>query len=148
MVDFSEAAVKEFWLKRQDSVLYRIIASMDNVETWTLDGDPEVEAAVLRLANLLETAKNFELAKEAEFVNVLSALKSSRALRILQYVDSKKPGTASKLLVWAEQASKNDEHPASFFLNRNLVFERMQLLARILQSERVRWVHHLLESSE
>jgi len=148
MVDFSPEAVSEFWQERQDSILCRIIASMEAVEDWTLDGDPAVEEAIKRLGDALESTKKFELVGEEKFIAVLSAIKASRALRILQYIDALKPGSASKLLVYAETASKNDEQPAAFFLARNLAFERMQLLGRIFQPDRVRWVHHLLEKSD
>lgn len=148
MADFSIEATKDFWRQRQDSVLYRIISTMERHEDWTLDGNPQVEEIVSQLAKTLSGATNFELALEDKFIYVLSSLKAGRALRILQYLDSLKPGTASKLLIHAETASKNDEPLAGFFLSRNLVFERMQLLGRILQPDRVRWVHHLQETSE
>ena len=54
----------------------------------------------------------------------------------MQHIDGLLPGTASKLLVFAEVASNNPEDVPGFFLNRNLVFERLQLLGRIFARER------------
>ena len=145
MPDFSTEAVHAFWSQRHDSILYRIIASMESVEDWVFDGDPDVEDAILRLSECFEDFDNFELAEEDKIIRILSHLKSGRALRILQYMDSILPGSASKLLIFAEVASKEENDAAGFFLNRNLVFERMQLLSRIFATDRVSMVKKVLD---
>jgi intracellular multiplication protein IcmW len=147
-LDLSPEAVKEFWLIRHDNALWRIISSMEAVETWTLDGEPEFEAAVTKLCKTLENAENFELIQEDNFIKILTSLKASRALRLLQYLDSLKPGTASKLLVHAEVASNDPSDTPGFFLKRNLVFERLQLLGRVFAVERVKLVLDAIEKDE
>lgn len=148
MLDLSPEAVKEFWLVRHDNALWRIISSMEAVENWTLDGNPEFEAAVAELCQSLEKAENFELIQEDNFIRILTSLKASRALRLLQYLDGLKPGSASKLLIHAEVASTEPGDPAGFFLKRNLVFERLQLLGRVFATDRVRLVLSAIEKDE
>jgi intracellular multiplication protein IcmW len=147
-LDLSPEGVKEFWLVRHDNALWRIISSMEAIEDWTMDGDPEFEAAVTRLCKTLESTENFELSNEDNFIKILTGLKASRALRLLQYLDSLKPGTASKLLVHAEVASNDPSDPPGFFLKRNLVFERLQLLGRVFATERVKLVLDAIEKDE
>jgi len=77
---------------------------MEAVEAWTLDGDPEVEAALLELSQEADGADKFSLAEEESFIKVLTSIRSSRALRLLQHVDQLMPGSASKLLIFAEVA--------------------------------------------
>lgn len=147
-LDLSPEAVKEFWLVRHDNALWRIIASMEAVETWTLDGNPEFEEKLLALCRTLENTENFELTQENNLITILTSLKASRALRLLQYLDSLKPGTASKLLVHAEVASNDPSDNSGFFLKRNLAFERLQLLGRVFASERVKLALNAIEKDE
>ncbi len=54
----------------------------------------------------------------------------------MQHIDGISPGSASKLLIYAEIASMGTNDIPGLFLNRNLVFERLQLLSRIFAPER------------
>jgi intracellular multiplication protein IcmW len=136
MLDLTVAATEKFWNDRQDPFLVKIIKIMEDIEDWTLDGDPEIEAALTKLAKALDKPENFEIKNEDAYINVLISIKLSRALRIMQHIDSISPGSASKLLVYAEVASKGTDDVPGLFLNRNLVFERLQLLSRIFAPER------------
>lgn len=148
MPDLSAAAVNQFWQDRHDMALCRIIASLEAVEDWVLDGDDAFEAAITELGDALEGLEKFELNNENKIIQVLTALKSGRALRILQFIDRLQPGAASKLLIYAEVASNSTEDLPGFFLKRNLVFERLQLLGRIFAPERFNLVSKALERAE
>jgi len=149
MPDLSHSAVHAFWRDYDKRVLYRIITSMEAVEDWVLDNNPEVEAAMENLAEQLDKADHFELKREPELIRIIANLSSSRALRILQALDAAKPGTASKLLLFAEDYSKKSEgKEAKLFLNRNLVFERLQLLGRVFAPERMSLVLSALETTD
>ncbi len=148
MPDLTPQAVQTFWQERHDYALFRIIMSMESVENWCLDKDPEYEEALKRLADSLEDLKDYQLADEEKLIQILISLKASRAFRILQHIDGLLPGSASKLLVFAEVASNNPEDVPGFFLKRNLVFERLQLLGRIFARERFKLVMSALEKAE
>jgi len=137
MLDLTPDAVREYWQEKHDYALYRIIESMEAVEDWIVDGQPEVEAVLTNLVDELNHTQNYELRQEEQLINVLSSIKASRALRVLQHIDSLKPGSASKLLIYAEVASNAPDDLPGFFLKRNLVFERLQLLGRIFATERI-----------
>lgn len=137
MLDLSPDAVRAYWLERHDSGLLRIIEAMEAVEEWVLDEDPQVESALARLVGELNTVTDFELKNEEELIFILSSIKASRALRVLQFIDTLRPGSASKLLIYAEVSSNMPDDLPGFFLKRNLVFERLQLLGRIFASDRV-----------
>lgn len=148
MPDLSAQAVQTFWQERHDYALFRIIMSMESVEEWCLDKDPEYEHALKRFADSIDGLTNFQLADEEKIIQILVSLRASRAFRILQHLDGLLPGTASKLLVFAEVASNNPEDTPGFFLNRNLVFERLQLLGRVFARERFKLVMSALEKAE
>lgn len=135
----------EFWKNYDDPMIYRVIAFMETVETFTLDGNPELEAEVEKIGEALEGLTSFELGKEDQFVSLCAHLKTSRILRLLQAVDTIDPGSASKLLMYAEENNSPENTMASLFLRRNIVFERLRLLARVFSQERFELVLKLLE---
>lgn len=149
MPDLSLESVHAFWHDYDKRTLYRIVTSMEGIEDWAADKDPRVEEALLRLGMLLDEIQDFEIKDEAQIVRLLANLRSGRALRLMQFLDVLKPSTASKLLVYAEEATKDDATKNKFadlFLKRNLSFERLQLLGRVFAPERINLILKALES--
>ncbi len=138
----------EFWKNYEDPMIYRVIAFMETVENWTLDGHPQLEAAMDRFGQALDNVQKFELGKEAEFIQLGCHLRTSRVLRLLQAIDTIEPGSASKLLMYSEENSLNSTDPASLFLRRNIVFERLRLLGRVFSNERFSLVLKALENED
>jgi intracellular multiplication protein IcmW len=144
-------AVHAFWDSYDRKTLYRVISALEQVEHWVLDADPTVERAIIQLGETLEQAQEISIVKsEAQIIRVLATLRASRALRILQALDQAKPGTASQLLMFAEEASNDTDKQkgdpfAKLFLRRNLVFERLQLLSRVFSPQRIAIVLKALE---
>jgi intracellular multiplication protein IcmW len=140
------SSAHEFWKNYDDPMIYRVIAFMETAEQWTLDGNTGLEATLAKLGDTLESLTSFELGKEEEFVTVCAHIRTSRILRLLQAIDSIDPGSASKVLMYAEENNSPDHVMASLFLRRNIVFERLRLLARIFSENRCLMVLKLLES--
>ncbi len=138
-------ASHEFWKNYDDPMIYRVIAYMETVENFTLDGNPALEPIIKKVGDALEPLTSFELGKENEFVALCAHLKTSRILRLLQMIDTIDPGSASKLLMYAEENNSPDNTMAGLFLRRNIVFERLRLLARVFSAERFDLVIKLLE---
>ena len=147
MPDLSLKASHQFWRDYQDPMIYRVIAFMESVETWTRDGDARLEAAMKKLGDALEKLKKYELGKEAEFINLGCHIKTSRILRYLQAIDSIEPGSASRTLMYAEEHSAKQEAASTLFLQRNIVFERLRLLARVFSKERITLLTKALEGN-
>lgn len=138
----------QFWKEFDDPTLYRVIASMETAEGWTLDGHPDIEAIMTKLETTFDKLSRFEVAKEDEFIGFTAHLKTSRILRLLQTIDTIDPGSASKMLMYAEE-NNNAEHPlARFFLRRNIVFERLRLLSRAFAPERIELMMKVLDHEE
>lgn len=138
-------ASHEFWKNYDDPMIYRVISFMESVENFTLDGDPALEASMKKLGDALEGLTSFELGKEDQFVSLCSHLKTSRILRLLQAIDTIDPGSASKLLMYAEENNTPENTMAGLFIRRNIVFERLRLLARVFSQERFDLVLKVLE---
>ena len=139
-------AIHDFWKNYEDPMIYRVIAFMESVEKWTVDDNPEIQEALQELGKNLEGITKFELTKEDHYINCACHLKIGTALRLLQAIDTTCPGSASRLLMYAEeQAQTNSETPAGLFIRRNIAFERLRLLARVFAPERVDIVKKTLE---
>lgn len=138
-------ASHEFWKNYDDPMIYRVIAFMESVEAWTLDGDPNLESAMQQLGDELEKLSRFELSREEQFVMLCAHIKTSRILRLLQAIDTIDPGSASKVLMFAEENNTPDNLLAGLFLRRNIVFERLRLLARVFAPQRIELILKALE---
>lgn len=153
MPDLHLDAVHAFWDSYDRRTLYRVIVALERVEHWILDDIPEIEAALIRLGEVIDEGHSFELSNEGKLVRILACTRASRALRLLQALDIAKPGSASQLLMFAEEASSDSEGKtpdryAQLFLRRNLVFERLQLLSRVFAPQRVSLVLKAMEQQQ
>lgn len=126
-------------------MIYRVIAFMETVEDFTLDGTPALEESINKLGDALDSLESFELSKEDQFIALCAHIKTSRILRLLQAIDTIDPGSASKLLMYAEESNSPENSMAGLFLRRNIVFERLRLLARVFSQERFDLVLKILE---
>lgn len=135
----------EFWKNYDDPMIYRVIAFMETVESFTLDGHPALEETMTKLGHAMDELTSFELGKEDQFITLCAHIKTSRILRLLQTIDTIDPGSASKLLMYAEENNSPDNIMANLFLRRNIIFERLRLLSRVFSPERFQLVLKVLE---
>lgn len=151
MPDLSHEASAQYWHEYIDPMIYRVITFMESVEDWTLDGHPELEQAINQLGKELDDIEKIDmgtLAQEDIFIRLVGNIKSGRGLRLLQAIDTVHPGSASRILIHAEETSTGSHDPAGFFLKRNIVFERLRLLARVFSEYRLKLVARALEGEE
>ncbi len=135
----------EYWNQFNDPMIYRVVAFMESVEDWTKDGDPQLEAAIDKLGDALETLTRFNVSEEENFIKLASFLKMPRLLRMLQTIDTIEPGSASKILMYAEE--KSASNPLVYlFLRRNIIFERLRLLTRVFSPARFSLILRALEN--
>ncbi|HVE44595.1 MAG TPA: type IVB secretion system protein IcmW [Gammaproteobacteria bacterium] len=139
------ASAHEYWKSFDDQTLYQVVTYMEAVETFTLDGNPELETALEKIGDALDKISVFELNKEEQIVAMSAHLKTSRILRLLQAIDTIDPGSASKILIHAEESNTAGNIMAILFLKRNIAFERLRLLSRVFSVERCNMVLQALE---
>ncbi len=151
MPELSPQAVARFWKQYEDPMIYRVVSFMESVEKWTLDDNPELEAAIDNLGKELDDIGKIdldELAQQALFIRIANSIKIGRALRLLQTIDTTHPGSASKLLMHAEEISQRPDDPPGLFLRRNIVFERLRLLSRVFSAARFALIFKALEGED
>lgn len=148
MPDLTHEGVHQFWKDYHDPIIYRVVAFMEGVEKWPLEDNEAFEEAMEALGRDLDNIGNYELGNEDDFIQLATSLKMGRSLRLLQCMDIAHPGAASKLLIHAEEETKTTEDMHGLFLRRNIVFERLRLLARIFSQERFALVMKALEGEE
>ncbi len=147
MPDLNLKAVHQFWREYPDPMIYRVLSFMEAVEHDTYIDHPEIKTALERFGNALENVKEFQLKNEEHYIRICSHLHMTQLLRILQTIDTVSPGSASKVLMYAEENSHRDE-TINFFLRRNIVFERLRLLARVFAPDRLALLNKVLEGEE
>lgn len=143
--DLSLEGAHDYWSHFNDPMIYRVIAFMEAVENWTLDGNPELEKAMASLSKTLSEAERYELGEEDSLIKIACYLKMTRTLYLLQAIDTIQPGSASKLLMYAEEKAQTNSKDYNLFLRRNIVFERLRLLSRVFSKDRFNFVMKALE---
>ena len=151
MPDLSHEASLQYWFEYVDPMIYRVIVFLESVEVWTLDGKPELEESLKKIGHELDDIQNIDLgalSHEETFIRLAANIKSGRGLRLLQAIDMVHPGSASKVLIHAEETTTGSHDPAGIFLKRNIAFERLRLLARVFSTYRLQLVTRALEGEE
>ncbi len=151
MPDLSQKASAEYWSQFMDPSIYRVITFMESVEDWTADGDPEFEEAMTQLGIELDDIERIDmnsLNQEEKFIRLVGNIKSGRGLRLLQSIDVVHPGSASRVLIHAEENTMSSYDPSGVFLKRNIIFERLRLLSRVFSEYRLNLVTRALEGEE
>lgn len=151
MPDMTLEGAHRFWSQYQDPIIYRVVAFMESVETWPLDGDEGLETALKQLSEELDDISKVDFSKlnqEMLLMQVAGHLRMSRALRFLHIIDTAHPGTAAKLFAHAEQVTQKLDDPPGLLLRRNVVFERLRLLARVFSQERFSLILKALEGED
>lgn len=136
MPDLSQSSVYAFWYEHDPKILYRIVCSIESSETWVQDS-PEIQSKLADLGDLLDNSLQLDIISPETIVNLLTSIKFSQALRIMQSLEIKQSGYIAKLLSWAESQKTGESSAPKIFLNRNVMFERLQLCARIFSPERL-----------
>lgn len=151
MPDLSPQAVARFWKQYEDPMIYRVVTFMESVERWTQDGNTTLESAISALGRELDDIGKIdldELGQQELFIRTANNIKTGRALRLLQAIDTAHPGSASKLLMHAEEISQRPDDAPGLFLRRNIVFERLRLLARVFSPARFALILKALEGED
>lgn len=151
MPNLSHEASAQYWSEFPDPSIYRVITFLESVENWTLDGDQELESNLKKLGDELDNIEQIDmdnLGHEDQFIQIIANIKTSRGLRLLQAIDSVHPGSASRVLVHAEENNMNFNDSPSIFLKRNIAFERLRLLSRVFSEYRLNLVARALEGEE
>ena len=146
-VDMSVEGCQRFWANFQDKSVSKIIELMEQVEDWTLDHDAEVAKKLEALGEALANAPTGRTVDDFDKILSLCVyLRMSVKLRFMQAMDQLDPGSAARLIQYAEknQFSSSD---AGLFLKRNIIFERMRMIARILQPERLDTLRKTLDKN-
>jgi len=136
MPDLSLASVYSFWYEYDPKILYRIVCSIESSEPWIPDSE-ELQDKISDLGDLLDNSLNLDIISPETIITLLTSIKFSQALKIMQTLETQKSGYIAKLLGWAESETSGPSSAAKIFLRRNVIFERIQLCARIFSPDRL-----------
>ena len=136
MSGFDITSCHEFWKNFVNQDVYKVICLMETMEDWCLDNDPSVDQSINQMFESFENGDTSIVSQHQTLTNILAYIRMSRKLRIMQALDSIEPGSASKLISYAEENSINNE-ACKTFIRRNVAFERLRILNRILHKDRI-----------
>ncbi len=146
MVDMTHKGSHVYWSTFQDTSVYRVINFMETVEEWTLDSDLEVSTLIKGLGDKLDQMTKVDTSLKEQIIKFIAYIKTSRNLRFLQALDQITPGTASKIISYAEENQFNNHH-CYIFIFRNIIFERLRIMSRVFRKDRIDIIKKALEET-
>lgn len=145
MPDLSHEGSIQFWREYMGGSIYDIINFIEQTEDWVASNDPKVEEALKNLADYFDQANSKTEFSHEDLITICAYVYLSQKLSIMQALDNTQPGLATQLIQTAEKAPK-DDISSTTFLKRNIIFERMRILSRVLNPDRIQLVQKIYES--
>jgi intracellular multiplication protein IcmW len=131
-------------------MILRVLCWMESAEE-SKDKNTLLKIVLQELGKTLDHLEKVDLNKLEQregLITLANHLNIAQTLRLLQALDTAQPGSAAQLLMHAESITRKPTDDAGIFLQRNLVFERLRLLARVFSAERCTLVRTALEENE
>lgn len=135
----SSEGIRDHW-REVSETLTRLLFWMDSRETWVIEPEAEVLSLLQSVVTEVQApgfAKEIESGEGAAgFAELLSQLCSSRFVRILEMMDRRQPGIASRLTLALGQLGGESERYVALFYERLLMIHKCELLGQILSKGR------------
>lgn len=145
MANLSHEGSLQFWKEFMGGSIYEIVDFIEQTEDWVASDDPKVEEAMKNLSEFFDQATSKNEFSHQDLIQICAYIYLSQKLSVMQTLDNIQPGLATHLIQTAESAPKDDD-ASSTFLKRNVIFERMRILSRVLDPERIQLVQRVYES--
>jgi hypothetical protein len=141
-LELNKKNVDMFW-KTQDPRLYKIISVMEGVEPWVLDDVESVARKIVLMGAKLAVLKTNNLSElNQQMTTIMAYICSGRALRIINWIDSKYPGVTFHYVVEARDAT--DWSAGKLLLDRLTTIKSLNLMFKILTPMRARLIGGIL----
>jgi len=100
MLSLTPDSVREFWVS-QSPELAELLISIERTEDWTVDSHPDIAERLAQLGLLLsdpQATARLEGADKNDLLFFLVYISSSKALRLIKWMDDTHAGLGSRLL--------------------------------------------------
>lgn len=112
---------------------------MEYVEAWTLDGHEEIEKVITAIENNTSKFADFDDDGVDSLLMLLSSIKMSRCMRIVEALDEINPGMANKIIARAEVRA-DFAKAAHLFNVRNNIFDRFRTAPLVMSEARMQFI--------
>lgn len=144
-LNLRKSLVERFW-NNHDPRLARILRWMDSTEDWMLDERPDVMQALTSLGQRMTKTEPNALADRFDpLIEILAYMSSSRALRIIEWLDRAHAGALSLRLV--QKAQSREDARAQILIDRLQALRSLDLLGQIFSQQRIGRAIELLEKT-
>ena len=142
-LNLKKSIVTEYW-KKADPRMARILSVMENVEHWTVDDTQSVADAISDLAKKMDKSSKETLAKlSEELLYVMGYISSSKALRMVKWMDESHPGLSVHYIMEARQMQ--EWPPARLLLDRLQTIKSLSLMGKVFAASRTKLIAALLK---
>ena len=139
-----KSLVERFWFER-DPRIARILRWMDSTENWMVDERPDVTLALTSLGRRMTESEPEALAAQFDpLLDILAYMSSSRAMRIMAWLDRENGGALSLRLM--QKAMARSDTKAQLLVDRLQALRSLSLLGEIFSAKRISRAISLLEA--
>lgn len=144
-LNLRKSLVERFW-NNHDPRLARILRWMDSTEDWMMDERPDVMQALTALGQRMSNTNPEALAERFDpLIDILAYMSSSRALRIVEWLDRAHAGALSLRLV--QKAQERPDPRAQILIDRLQALRSLSLLGQIFSQQRIGRAVELLDKT-
>jgi len=134
ILDLDHQQVREHWQKA-DPGLAQLFDDMQATEDWTLDGSPAVAMSLVKLGRALSQpggAQALERMDQGRLLFLLVYISSSKAVRLLQWMDNVLPGSGTQLV---EALLQRDGRAVRAGISEKALVDTLLQRLRMLQNQ-------------
>lgn len=132
----------QHWQSFKNPIINDVLINLEHLETQYIPLDDAGEMKVQSLLDALEKTSP-EKVDEMELIRILNQLPAAYMLYIIHKLQSLNTDVVMRIISYAQKHKASDVEVGKFF-QRNMVFEKAQLLGRIFSTNRMEEVMDVL----
>lgn len=145
-LNLSERAVNNHW-KIQDKRLQEILKMMGKAESWTVDEVQDVSDKLVEFGRRLgDLDRGFLLKNIEEVMTIMAFISSSKAIRLLSWIDENSPGISFRYIMHARH--QTEWECGQLLIDRLRTIKAVSLLSEVFSPVRSRIIGSFLDADE
>ncbi|PCI37978.1 MAG: hypothetical protein COB50_03010 [Thiotrichales bacterium] len=134
--------VVEHWQSFKNPLINDILINLEKLEGEHIEVNDDDTKSIETLLQKLEKIQASDV-DEIEFIRLLNQMPVASMLFIIHKLQTLNSDLIMRIISYAQKYSKDDKEVAKFF-QRNMVFEKAQLLGRIFSNDRMEKILSIL----
>lgn len=150
-VNLATKDVHEYLLENLQPDIFKLVLGIENRETHVYDKEPEFADLLTSISNNIDNLANLDLENSQvcdDLITFLAHLSLGKIIRCLDYIDEIDYHFTNNLINYAKEHSKEPTDIYNLFLEKNIIFEKIQIVSRTFHNDRFKEILDAMEELE